>query len=134
MSPGKNILLVESDPASRADLAVNLGRLGHTVRCAASCAEALEELRTRRPQLIVLDVRTAEQGGRTLCRHKRREPDLADIPLVFVSAPGRSGQANDIPGDVTQFPNPINRDQLLAALGQPVRNGEADAPPSSAAG
>jgi CheY-like chemotaxis protein len=127
MPQGKNILLIEGDPASRADLTVNLGRLGHAVRCAASCAEAVDELRSRRPHLILLDVRTAEQGGRTFCRHKRQVPALADIPLVFVSAPGSTDQANEVPGTVTQFPNPINRDQLLAALGRPVGGREIDA-------
>jgi len=123
MAPAKCILLVEGDPVSRAGLAADLSRLGHTVRCAATCAEAMDELRSRRPHLIVLDVRTAEQGGRAFCRHKRLEPTLADIPLLFVSAPGTTAQGDEIPGNVTHFPNPINRDELLAALGRPLDSG-----------
>jgi CheY-like chemotaxis protein len=129
MSPGKNILLVEGDPVSRANLAGAIGRLGHTVRCAASCAEALDELRSHRPHLIVLDLRTSRRDGGTFFKSYRRDPALANVPLVVLAAPGSAEEAADAPTDDTHLPNPIDPDRLLAALGRSTWRGETDGPP-----
>jgi CheY-like chemotaxis protein len=130
MSSGKMILLVESDPAGRAELAGSLVRLGHTVRCAASCAEALDELHSRRPDLIVLDARTAQEDGGTFRRRYRQDRALAEIPLVVLAVSEPPGEGEPLATDVTHFPNPIDRDQLLAALGRPARRN----PPASDSG
>jgi CheY-like chemotaxis protein len=126
MSPHSKILLVEADPVGRANLAVVLGRLGYSVRCAASCAEALDDLRTHRPNLILLDLRTAELDGGTFYRRYDQNADLAEVPLVVLASPGLE---DDLPGDVTHFPKPIDPARLLAALGRSIPRGEMDAPP-----
>jgi CheY-like chemotaxis protein len=118
MAAGQRILLVESDPTARADLASALGSLGHTVRCAATGQEGLDELRTHRPDLILLDLGTVTGDGREFCRTRRRDPVLAEIPLVMISAAPSDDPERDLPGDETQLCKPLDPAQLLAALGR----------------
>ncbi len=128
MAPCRKILLVEADPVSRANLAIVLGRLGHVVRCAASGSEALEEMRTHPPHLVLVDLQTIKQDGGSFFRRRRQERSLADIPLVVLSAPDRAQSDDDLPGDVTHLPNVMDPDRLLAALGRLTARPESDTP------
>lgn len=50
------ILLVEDDPSARVGLELALTRLGHSVTARATGEEALQTIRSRRPELVVLDI------------------------------------------------------------------------------
>jgi CheY-like chemotaxis protein len=81
------ILLVEDDLAIRDALAEVLEGLGYSVRCAGNGAEALELLaREELPTLIVLDLMMPVMDGFAFRRAARRDPRLADIPVMVVSA------------------------------------------------
>src|SRR5512146_762639 len=81
------ILLVEDDTAIRDALAEVLEGLGHTVRCAGNGAEALELLAGEElPDLIVLDLMMPVMDGFAFREASRRDPRLADIPVMVVSA------------------------------------------------
>ncbi len=81
------ILLVEDDTAIRDALAEVLEGLGHSVRCAGNGAEALELLAgDELPDLIVLDLMMPVMDGFTFREASRRDPRLADIPVMVVSA------------------------------------------------
>ncbi len=48
--------------------------------------QALDIVRQRKPQLILLDVSMPEMDGYELCRILKDDPEYRDIPIIFISA------------------------------------------------
>ncbi|WP_156679963.1 response regulator [Sphingomonas profundi] len=88
-----NILYVDDDDDIRAIVEMALG-LDPTirVRLAAGGAAALTLLAGGgwRPEVIVLDVMMPGMDGPTLMTHLRQQPDLAHVPILFMTARGRA--------------------------------------------
>ena len=85
-SPRKSVLIVEDDIAVRDALAFVLQHEGYETRTAASGAEALEQLRRVKPDLILLDLLLPTMDGRELRQKLLQDPELAAVPVVVVSA------------------------------------------------
>jgi two-component system, OmpR family, response regulator len=82
----KRIALVEDDSLIRQNYSDAMTRSGYEVLAFASRAEATTSLRTRLPDLAVLDIGLGEEtdGGFTLCRELRALS--ATLPIIFLSA------------------------------------------------
>ena len=86
-APGKCILLVEDDDLLRGAMQMVLEWEGYRVACAGDGLEALARLREGcRPSLILLDVLLPVLDGVRFRQWQRRDPGLAKIPVVVVSA------------------------------------------------
>jgi len=48
--------------------------------------DGLENIRSERPDLILLDMHLPDINGLELLRHLKADPDLAEIPVIVVSA------------------------------------------------
>jgi CheY-like chemotaxis protein len=82
-----SILLVEDDEGNREALRELLEGEGYKVATAADGAAALMWLRAgARPDLILLDLMMPVMNGTEFRAHQRRDPQLADIPVVLMSA------------------------------------------------
>jgi len=79
------ILLVEDDDRSRKATAKQLEVEGFSVLACAGAEEALVELRTTRPDLVLSDVKMHGLDGIELCRQIRANPKLADVPVMLLS-------------------------------------------------
>jgi CheY-like chemotaxis protein len=80
------VLVIDDDPAIREVVSTILALEGYPVVAAESGVEALKELRGGvRPCLILLDLRMPEMDGWELRALLKREPQLADIPVVVLS-------------------------------------------------
>src|SRR5690606_8182700 len=79
------ILLVEDDPAVRAGLELALTRQGHTVTSYATGEEALDHIRERRPEIVILDVMLPGIDGVEVCRRIRK---IDQLPVVLRTALG----------------------------------------------
>lgn len=85
-SPAR-ILLVEDDPALRCTLAEVLEERGYEVVCAEHGAEALARLGDRpTPSVILLDLAMPVMDGWSFRNAQRKDPRLAAIPTVILSA------------------------------------------------
>ena len=62
------VLMVEDDEALRESLSEHLSYSGFKMVAVATGSEALEQVRTHRFDLILLDVRLPDADGRDLCR------------------------------------------------------------------
>jgi DNA-binding response OmpR family regulator len=80
------VLVVEDEPDIRRLIAFHLGREGFACRTAATGAEALRDLRARRPDLVILDLMLPEVDGLEVCRRIRADPDLASLPVIMLTA------------------------------------------------
>ena len=81
------VLYVDDEPDIReiAELALGLDP-AFEVRTAASGAEALTLLAGWRADVALLDVMMPEMDGPTLLAQMRATPELANIPVIFVTA------------------------------------------------
>jgi DNA-binding response OmpR family regulator len=80
------VLLVDDERAVRTICRVNLEADGLAVSEAADGGEALEEVRRRRPSLVLLDVMMPSVDGWTVAGELAADVDTKDIPVVFLSA------------------------------------------------
>ncbi|MCK9357483.1 MAG: response regulator, partial [Dehalococcoidia bacterium] len=76
------VLVVDDDPNTVRLVKVYLQKEGHTVFTASNGVEALEVARTKRPDLIVLDVMMPGMDGIEVCETLRQESDVAVIMLT----------------------------------------------------
>jgi two-component system OmpR family response regulator len=81
------ILYVEDEPDIRVVGQLALQRVGHfEVSVCGSGREALDLVRSDRPDLILLDVVMPELDGPSTLESLRELPELADVPVIFMTA------------------------------------------------
>ena len=87
MAELRRILCVEDEPDIRMVLEVALGVVGgFDVRVLASGEEAIRVGPGLEPDLILLDVMMPEMDGPTTLAAIRDVPELADVPVAFLTA------------------------------------------------
>lgn len=77
------ILVAEDDPKQANLVRLYLEREGHIVRLVGDGRAALDEYRSRRPDLVILDVMMPVVDGLDVCRIMRAE---SDVPLLLLTA------------------------------------------------
>ena len=83
------ILIAEDERDIRDLVAFTLRFAGYEVFAAANGEEAVELAPKVNPDLILMDVRMPRMTGYEACRIIKLNPDLRDIPIVFLSAKGQ---------------------------------------------
>ena len=110
---GKRILLVEDDEITRGAIKMVLEWEGYQVDCAGNGREALDYLHNQdKPALILLDVMMPVLDGEQFREEQKRDPALAPIPVVVVSALDAAAWL-DAAGHVRK---PFQVEELLAAI------------------
>jgi class 3 adenylate cyclase/CheY-like chemotaxis protein len=80
------ILVVDDGPKNVKLLVDLLGVKGYRTVSAASGVEALAQVETERPDLVLLDVMMPGMSGYEVCRAIRADPRHAMLPIVLVTA------------------------------------------------
>ena len=80
------VLLVDDEQAIRTICRVNLEGDGLAVTEAQDGVEALEEVKRRRPSLVLLDVMMPGVDGWSVAERLAADDETRDIPVVFLSA------------------------------------------------
>ncbi|HJX81013.1 MAG TPA: response regulator, partial [Candidatus Udaeobacter sp.] len=83
------ILIAEDERDIRDLVAFTLRFAGHEVSAAANGEEAVELATQVNPDLILMDVRMPRMTGYEACKVMKANPDLKDIPVVFLTARGQ---------------------------------------------
>ena len=81
-----NILLIEDDPTDMKLLNAVLTCSGHRVLGKATAEQALEEIKGRRPDVILLDLKLPGMDGLNLARLLKSDSATRAIPIVAVTA------------------------------------------------
>jgi CheY-like chemotaxis protein len=109
------VMLVEDDAESRTDLAEILQLEGYKVVAFANGAEALDHLvQSSPPRLIIMDMRMPVMDGSRFRSAILRDPQLAQIPVVVVTAFEPPAAASLSALRVLR--KPVDVDALLAAI------------------
>ncbi|HEX8436919.1 PP2C family protein-serine/threonine phosphatase [Archangium sp.] len=82
----RRILVVDDTLINRRVLRAMLRQDGHEVLEAEDGVRALELARAERPDLVLLDVMMPVMDGYTACAELKRDPVLADTPVIFLSS------------------------------------------------
>jgi signal transduction histidine kinase len=90
---GRRVLLVEDDPDLRDALVDGLRERSYEVVAVANGREALDALRGQGSDVVVLDLMMPVMDGWEFRVAQKRDPDLAETPVVAVSAAGHSTAA-----------------------------------------
>jgi two-component system phosphate regulon response regulator PhoB len=84
----KTVLVVEDDEDILELVEYNLGKNGFAVTTVASGEEALQSIRSRLPDLVLLDLMLPGVDGLEICRHLKNDPKTQPIPVVMLTAKG----------------------------------------------
>ena len=80
------ILVAEDDPNILRQIAFNLQSSGYIVETALNGMEAFKKLMADRPDLLITDVMMPEMDGYELVTMLRRDEQLADLPVIMLTA------------------------------------------------
>ncbi|HJV94910.1 MAG TPA: ATP-binding protein [Albitalea sp.] len=118
--PRCSILIADDAPGSRGMLADLLGLLGFDVSVAADGQQALAQMTATPPDLVLMDMAMPVMGGIEAVQRIRENPAWAGTPIIMVSANVSSAdRARCLAAGANAFlPKPLQRDELLAAIGQ----------------
>jgi two-component system phosphate regulon response regulator PhoB len=82
------VLIVDDEPDAVELVAFNFKKAGFEVVSAETGSEALEKARETLPDLIILDVMLPQIDGLEVCRSLRRDPKMARVPVIMLTAKG----------------------------------------------
>ena len=119
---GRRILIVEDNVAAARMLSRVLAELGgHDIRMVHDGLSALEEAKTHRPEIVLLDIGLPRMNGFEVAQKLRQQPEFRDTVLVAVTGYGteedrrRSAEV----GFDRHLTKPPSLDDLLEVLAHP---------------
>jgi CheY-like chemotaxis protein len=113
------VLIIEDDSRSIQLLELILGSEGYGVTVARRGDEGLALMRSRRFDLLVLDLMLPGMDGFEILRQVRADPQLADVPVIISSARAQAAskrQAAEL-GATAYLTKPYRKADLLEMVG-----------------
>ena len=116
------ILVVDDEPQIRRVMRATLSAQGYSMVEARNAEEALEKLRTERPDLVLLDVNMPIMDGLDACREIRRISNISIIMLTVRNMETDKVRALDAGAD-DYVVKPFGIQELLARVRAVLRRG-----------
>ena len=111
-----SVLIVEDDVDARESLCALLETEGYSVRAAGHGEEALRMLRASGACVVVLDIYMPVMNGFEFLAEKARDPALAPLPVVVISADAEAARKADRPGVDGHAHQPLDHERLLEII------------------
>jgi two-component system KDP operon response regulator KdpE len=118
------ILIVDDEPQIRRVLRTTLTSHGYTVFEAKNGEEAFENVRSHRPDLILLDVNMPGMSGLEVCREIRHTSEASIIMLTVRNSEQDKVQALDAGAD-DYVVKPFGAEELMARIRAALRRASA---------
>jgi PAS domain S-box-containing protein len=118
----KTILVVDDDANIRELLRQQLEKEGYNVRQAKDGVDAIHQIKTARPDLILLDVMMPQINGFDVAAVLKNDPHTADIPIIILSIIENKERGYHI-GIDRYLTKPINTEKLLNEIGSLLSQG-----------
>ncbi len=110
----QHILVVDDHRSVRDSLQIVLEDEGYQVTTAADGRQALDRVKSGRPDVVLTDLQMPVMDGRELCRRLRAL--IPDLPVIFMTAGGRAQREADEHDAQGFLDKPFAADELLATL------------------
>lgn len=112
------VLVVDDQPQNLDILVSYLARSELQLAVATSGQDALELATEQHPDLILLDIMMPGMDGFEVCQRLKNTPELADIPVIFMSAlsDADSRVRGFAAGGADYVPKPLYREEVLARI------------------
>jgi putative two-component system response regulator len=113
MTPQK-ILIVDDEETNLRLLSSLLGALGYETETALNGAEAVKKTKTRKPDLVLLDIMMPDMDGYEACELIKADAETTNIPVVIVTAlSDRDSKLKGLKAGANDFlTKPIDRSEL----------------------
>lgn len=85
----KRVLIVDDEPNIVLSLEFLMEQSGYAVAVARDGEEALAQIASVRPDLVLLDIMLPKMNGYEVCQKIRANPDWAGVRVLMLSAKGR---------------------------------------------
>ena len=124
----RNILVVDDEAQIARVLKTTLSARGYGIRIASDGNEALQEMKSWTPDLIITDLRMPNMDGLELCRRVRAQ---SRVPIIVLSVKGEEAvkvEALDAGAD-DYVTKPFNVNELLARVRAAFRRASSAAEP-----
>jgi CheY-like chemotaxis protein len=113
------VLVVDDNRTNRDLMAGIFENTHHRVHFAINGREALECLRTTKPDVVLLDIRMPVMDGRATLAQIRKQAKLASLPVIAVTASSESGEELELQSQFSGYiRKPFSRRALFLALTQ----------------
>jgi DNA-binding response OmpR family regulator len=121
-----NVLIVEDDTAMADTLASMIHLLGYRSRVVHSSRAAISAATKERPDLILLDLNLPGINGFEVCRYLKRDPQLSNTQVIFVSVEGGSDrmQLAREAGAAAYLIKPVGLDELEETIAEVLQSAE----------
>jgi len=123
MSDKKYILVVDDDPDLVESVSMKLESHNFAVEKAYDGVEALEKIKVKQPDLVLLDVMMPRKNGYDLCNELKSDAKFKNIVVVLLTAVGdavTSTNYTHIDGKTNMaddfIPKPIDLDKLMEII------------------
>jgi CheY-like chemotaxis protein len=81
-----SVIVIDDEPDVAAYLAAVLERRGHRAETAGNAARGFELIKRLHPDVACIDIVMPEETGAALLQRIRADPEIADTPVVFITA------------------------------------------------
>ncbi|MBN1521322.1 MAG: response regulator [Candidatus Aureabacteria bacterium] len=114
----KKVLVVDDSILVRFVVADELTKLGYEAISANTAEKALKACRSKKPDLVLLDVMLPDIDGFETCRRLKSDPETRYIPVVFMTAKDKEQdiQAGRQAGGAGYLVKPFESDELSKIL------------------
>ena len=112
------ILVVDDEPNVLRLIGYALQVEGYEIGTAETGVEALNEVETERPDLVILDIMLPDLSGIEVCQQLRSKTEMIDLPIIMLSA--RAQVADKIKGleaGADEYvTKPVDSDEMVARV------------------
>ena len=129
MGQSRKVLIVDDEPNIVTALEFLFRRSGYEVRIATNGAEALAQVESERPDVVLLDVMMPGKSGYEVCQRLRERPELAPTKIVMLSAKGSEAEVNkglSLGADL-YITKPFSTQELVATIDRLFASGDGPA-------
>ena len=121
------ILIIEDDPDVAELIRYHLTKEGYETRISSKGIHGLEQAKTSRPDMILLDIMVPELNGWEVCRRLKQDTELRGIPVIIVT--GRAEEGDKVlgfeMGADDYVTKPFSPRELVARVRAVMRRGKA---------
>ena len=116
----KSVLVVDDEPIVVEIAKRKLEELGYEVTTAGNGEEALERLKDKVPDLIVLDIQMPKMNGYTFMVEMRKQPNMNNVPIIVLTAYNEMEPIFKRHGIKAYLLKPLKLQDLLAKVAEVI--------------